>query len=801
MSLRRGTPSALALLILACAVLALSSGCDVRCDPANGAETCPDSAPHCVVQGDGVGICQTTPGTPPGGDGGLPSDSGPVGDAGPSDAGPVDPGPLDAGSLDGGSVDAGGTDAGPACMSGAPCDTLADCLGPCAGDESCFDATCTVDGCSYDAVPDRVCSEAGCNDGTLLPETLCGADGSCTPASETSCNGYACANGGDACRTNCADGLDCVDGYFCATGGTCEPLVADGDDCSSLGDVGCASGYCDGQRCCSGGSCCNAPADCPNEFSLVPTCSDTTEATECQGTRIDATCVENVCGNEIVTDDSGCDGTPHACPNGFAPVLCSAAVDQSAPVCLTTCVNTLDCLPGYDCVTGACEPLLGLGAQCGTGEPACEVGLKCESDRCCDDSGATCCDAATEAAACSSLACNLTTFSCETTCVTGTSQGCASASDYCVDGSSCAPKKVIGSGCGVDGECASGSCADGFCCDGPCDGACQACSSALTGGSDGTCGGIVDDVDNGLCDASGAGCSGASCRCDNGTCKLGLGLTCSVDGDCASGECECADSGCSTRKCNAVACPDCKFADASYADTTCSGNRSGNGCTGCGDASCECAAGVCLSADGQVCAVDGECASANCECANSGCTSKKCNAVACATCKYDASNYVDGTCSSGTTGNSCTGCGVTSCQCSGGSCLRVNNQTCTSDSQCVSGNCECADSTCTARKCSAVACAGCKYNSNGDSSCEGSIVKGDSGSCPSGQVCATTGGSCASPGSCSCSCFTVSCGPAVCGAGATNSCNSGFHPSSTCGYSTCTCTSCSATGSCSCVPD
>lgn len=46
---------------------------------------------------------------------------------------------------------------------------------------------------------------------------------------------------------------------------------------------------------------------------------------------------------------------------------------------------------------------------------------------------------------------------------------------------------AAGAPCTGDEACASGHCVDGVCCDGPCDGACEACSSVLGAMSDGTC--------------------------------------------------------------------------------------------------------------------------------------------------------------------------------------------------------------------------------------------------------------------------------------------------------------------------
>jgi hypothetical protein len=821
--LTRGMRAAL-IMIAGLGVIFTSAGCEVRCDPTALQSTCPDSAPFCVASEDGSGVCSTD--EPDDDDAGQTGDdAGSDDDAGiDDDAGALDAGTLDAGALDAGNVDAGtdsgpadaGYDAGPGCLQGAPCGGDAGaCPGPCSGDPTCFDATCVADGggCAYTVAPSRVCVQAGCTDGLVSVEVSCGADGACAPpdGGQTSCDGYQCQNAA-SCRVDCASNADCVDGYFCSdSDNSCLPLLDDGEDCTAVGSNGCGSGYCDGTLCCAGGDCCNLPSECPSIYSAVPACGDATGTTDCQGTRTDATCDNNVCGSSPEFDDSACAGAALACSNNLASIACSAEVDQPEPMCPAICTGDEHCLMGFQCVSETCTEIAGLGADCSGGQ-VCEMGLKCDNDLCCGESGSACCDASNEATACGGgLECIIASNSCETACVVGTSQGCASTDDYCVDGSVCASKKMTSSACDVGGECVTGNCVDNFCCDGPCGGTCRGCSDALTGLGNGACGDIVDDVETGVCDGNGGSAgSGASCQCADGACGLTLGLVFSIDGDCASGNCECADASCSTKRCNEVACSTCEFADSNYADASCTGDQSGTTCSGCSGGSCECNAGVCELADGQACTSDGECASSNCECSNASCSSKKCNNTTCATCKYDGSNYTDGSCTTNGT-MSCSGCGVGGCICSGGNCDRETGQICTADSQCATNNCECSNNTCSQKRCSVVSCAACKYNSDGLNTCEGNIVKGDQGSCGSGQVCTTAGGSCSAPGSCSCSCADLCdtgtpminlCTSVVQAGG----CNSGFAPSESCGCSSgngctnggATCNA-SVTGSCTCV--
>ena len=85
---------------------------------------------------------------------------------------------------------------------------------------------------------------------------------------------------------------------------------------------------------CAGEDCCDSPSDCEDRFSQGPVCSITAA---CQGTRMDATCIDGVCGSQSVDDDSACDGTVQALDcSPDDPVYCNGSVDQTAPTCPTS---------------------------------------------------------------------------------------------------------------------------------------------------------------------------------------------------------------------------------------------------------------------------------------------------------------------------------------------------------------------------------------------------------------------------------------------------------------------------------
>lgn len=78
------------------------------------------------------------------------------------------------------------------------------------------------------------------------------------------------------------------------------------------------------------------------------------------------------------------------------------------------------------------------------------------------------------------------------------------------------PLAPDGTACTDGAECAAGNCVDGVCCESACDGTCEACVAALTGGTDGECSTVLAADPEDECDASGCQ-SGA---CGSGACEL-----------------------------------------------------------------------------------------------------------------------------------------------------------------------------------------------------------------------------------------------------------------------------------------
>jgi hypothetical protein len=445
----------------------------------------------------------------------------------------------------------------------------------------------------------------------------------------------------------------CTDGVCCnassCPGGTCDaPAVAGraagmcaknlGSACSANKD--CASNFCVDGVCCDRAcdkqcEACNlppSPGTCRPTLGIpiapraactgagvgtvcAPSC-DGVDATKCNyaaaGT---VSCGANSCSAGVETKAGTCNGAG-VC--AVTTALCDPYV-CSATACLKGCSAESDCLAGYYCGSGKCQPKVGLGAPC-SASAMCPSGLFCTDGVCC---GVASCGAGSS-------------------CSAGPKKG------ECI--------KLTAASCATNADCASGFCADGVCCNRACDGQCEACNlpttvgtcspvlgspvgmrAACSGAGAGTvCASTCNGVDTTKCNYATAGtvaCGKESCT-DGVETKAG---TCDGTGACAT----------STAKCDAYSCgaTACKRSCAVEADCAagyyCSGDKClpkvglGSTCTAasmcpsgllctdgvcCGVASCgegsSCAAGpkkgVCSKIDGTACTADSDCASGHC---------------------------------------------------------------------------------------------------------------------------------------------------------------------------------------------
>ncbi|HRI63415.1 MAG TPA: ricin-type beta-trefoil lectin domain protein [Polyangium sp.] len=529
-------------------------------------------------------------------------------------------------------------------------------------------------------------------------------------------------NVGDACSTSggCATGF-CVDGVCCNTpcadtcmacsavkkgsglDGVCGAIAYDKDP-----DEECMGGACNGKNACQfyNGLACAFGTQCLSRY-----------------------CVDGVCCNNI------CMGECRACSSAKKG---SGYDGACGDIAATT-------NPDNECAGGTCN---GSGA-CTTTQPkssngaACISAAQCQSGYCADG---VCCD-------------SWCLGTCETCSAsikgTGANGVCgpiaqnADPQDECFGGScngdgTC--KRVNGTVCSLNTECASGRCVDNVCCDDICDGPCVACSAAKKGlGQNGICASITsgNDPDNectpGECNGSGA-CNQAQTLLANGSaCVTSL---------------QCASSSCVDGVCCDVPCTDTCMA--------CTATKKGSGLDGvCGaiaydkDPDQECAGGACNGKNacqfynGAVCTFATQCLSNYCVdgvCCNNICLGE---CMACSNAKkgggYDGvcgvipdNTNPDAECSGGT----CNGSGA----CSTPQAKVVNGAACVSAAQCQSGYCAdgvCCDSWCLG---TCVACKASIKGSGVDGVC-GPIAQGTdpendciSGSCNGDGTCKGTNG-------------------------------------------------------------
>jgi hypothetical protein len=291
---------------------------------------------------------------------------------------------------------------------------------PCASGAACGSGYC-VSG---------VCCDSTCTGGCAA----CTTQGTCAPLAAgqegPTCAPYRCA-GTLSCPTGCSSDQACVQGTYCSDG-RCVPQ-SDGADACDASDQ-CASGSCtngvclgtasEGASCGTGGDCastfcidgvcCNAPCDGQCEACNLPDaggiCSPLSSGPphgnrapcaggggpcggSCNGATNVAACTypTTSCGSscENGTDTvRTCDGlgacgagVPHPCKN----LRCA---DDS--ICLAACATDLDCLSGFRCVTGACEPEGTVCIDAGTSRADIDGGITECAPFVCDFGSGTC---------------------------------------------------------------------------------------------------------------------------------------------------------------------------------------------------------------------------------------------------------------------------------------------------------------------------------------------------------------------------------------------------------------------------
>ncbi len=642
-------------------------------------------------------------------------------------------------------IDCGGVQCPTRCAIGQHCKVASDCQS-----KSCDDVM-------------KICRSPSCTDmaqnGT---ETDVDCGGTCT----TKCgDGKGCATGPD-CQSNvCNAGKcaapTCTDVAKNGTetdvdcGGSC-PSCANQKACKVAGD--CQSGHCQGMVCvaasctdtvkngsetdvdCGGSQCgpcgtgkvCGVTTDCQSKVCTTgtcraPTCTDTTK----NGNETDVDCGGGTCGGCATGKVCGVGGD---CASGVCNAnVCSAPgcgdgvkngtetdVDCGGTTCAAKCQFNQGCAIGGDCRGGVCTAM-----KCAA---TCTDGAKNGNESDIDCGGGTC-----------------------AMCIDGkvcVVQGDCLAGSFCNGTGHCAPKQLLGTGCGSGVACGSGNCVDSTCCN-LTQAMCNGCKACNLGG--GMCANVPGGSDpHNACTANVANCKSDNCFGD-GTCNVADNTGCGAsscnsgtetDHTCIGGSCTAPTKLCTPYICGASACA-----------TTCVNDA------GCIATSYCDQAGLCQprKATGATCNTSTDCKVAGCrECGSGsvgGCVDGFCcNAAcggACQACSIAQGATANGTCA-GLTGT----VGRPSCSplvCGGGPGCPAG---CGTDTDCVAGFFCNAGGACQAIKlqggtcnlaagadCKVAGCRECGVNPCADGFCCNSACSGSCQAC-SIALGATTNGTC-----------------------------------------------------------
>jgi hypothetical protein len=404
---------------------------------------------------------------------------------------------------------------------GTVCDENTDCASDhCSNGLCCLEGTCCVNpsDCPMVFSQSAVCEAANecrgqrvdascdsfiCGSNDVDDDTACGLWYSlddCGPYPATTCDGSADQTVPD-CPTDCATDNACDADAHCD--GTCIYDLPDGEPCDEKTD--CISGHCQNGFCCQSGDCCQNPGQCPEKFTTPPNC-DT--AADCQGSRVDATCNNAICGSATVDDDSACTKLVLADDCGPNPDLfCSGEPAQSKPECSAVCAVDDECGADYHCDV-TCQPDVKDGLSCDEDSDClshhCQNAFCCSHGDCCqfnyhcpEDyiSPAVCekpeaCQGSRQDRVCSDfvctsqkadddsvctddnpaqtcgpyldLYCNGKTWQAPPICPAGCSNDAACEETFHCDGT-CTADLANGQGCDEQSDCISNYCSNGFC--------------------------------------------------------------------------------------------------------------------------------------------------------------------------------------------------------------------------------------------------------------------------------------------------------------------------------------------------
>ncbi len=395
-------------------------------------------------------------------------------------------------------------------------DCPAEDVGTCGSTGSCDgDGACSV-------WPEgQVCRDAHCEGSKFVSESACDGAGHCIPSDQQDCAPGVCLASG--CVSTCDSHDDCQVSGFCASDGTCQPDLADGEDCSGVvfdgldDDAACTGGFCFEDGWSEQGAYCTGQVDAcvAQGISYQPgysLCSDDDWFRTCiggqagWGPRVD-------CAGPGVCDAGGGPGSgisqAQTCTSGQTGgcdaecVSCYPFLAVAPGRCAQTCGEDADCWAGHVCNAGQCEPRDELGRACVTSDDCGD--FTCVDGVCCNlacDSECLVCDDPMAAGVC--LPAPFGTDpddDCEYAEGCGTTGQCDGmgqcevrpagtqcAASSCSDGIFVSPGLCNGKGECLDGlehECPSGACLGSSCAPEISDGGEQDADGGVTDGSSG----------------------------------------------------------------------------------------------------------------------------------------------------------------------------------------------------------------------------------------------------------------------------------------------------------------------------
>jgi hypothetical protein len=547
------------------------------------------------------------------------------------------------------------------CGSGDCCSTASTCPASYATAPVCDAPATACQGHRYD----KTCTASVCGSQYATDDSACGVTTSinCGNYPSQACNATA-DQAPLACPTTCATDRDCVASAYC-NGTTCMPRVSDGGGCGGSNECligrSCLNGHC-----CSAttGACCAVPSDCPASYAAPASCDVMLQ--QCQGHRVDKTCVASVCGSQNTPDDSACGSSITLACVGFLDQACTGAQNQNPLACPTTCVNDAGCVSTSWCMgapSGTCVARQPPGGAC-TGSNQCQAGLNCLNGFCCNAASGACCSVAANCPAsyAGPAVCDTPSTSCQghrvdKVCV---SSVCGSANTP--DDTACGASITISCGFYPGQACNGGLNQSPLSCPTSCAGDTNCAATAYCSG--GVC--VARHPDGGGCTAGNQCLAGSSCL-NAHCCSASTGACCGVAADCpasygAAAVCDTPLTSCQGHRvdktCTNFICGSQTQADDSscgssislscgtYNPVACSGSatQSALSCpTSCtADTQCvmpanHCYGGQCVAwrEQGQTCSVSAQCRTGFCVsgiCCNTACNATTCDACSTGTC-------------------------------------------------------------------------------------------------------------------------------------------------------------------------